>query len=163
MGLLYRETYEVPFYESDTNHYMKLPQLLALALQISAKQSLKLGIGDDIVFKRYGLVWVVTDYIIDIERLPKHAEKIVIETEAKAHNKLLCYRYFYIYGEDGQKIITISSAFVLMDFKTRKIHPVLDDITSIYQSQRIKKVIRGPNIIPLEIVRLNNTMFVILI
>ncbi len=77
MGLLYRETYEVPFYESDTNHYMKLPQLLALALQISAKQSLKLGIGDDIVFKRYGLVWVVTDYIIDIERLPKHAEKIV--------------------------------------------------------------------------------------
>lgn len=48
MGLLYRETYEVPFYESDTNHYMKLPQLLALALQISAKQSLKLGIGDDI-------------------------------------------------------------------------------------------------------------------
>ncbi|HEN3042862.1 TPA: acyl-[acyl-carrier-protein] thioesterase, partial [Streptococcus agalactiae] len=149
MGLLYRETYEVPFYESDTNHYMKLPQLLALALQISAKQSLKLGIGDDIVFKRYGLVWVVTDYIIDIERLPKHAEKIVIETEAKAHNKLLCYRYFYIYGEDGQKIITISSAFVLMDFKTRKIHPVLDDITSIYQSQRIKKVIRGPKYHPI--------------
>lgn len=103
MGLLYRETYEVPFYESDTNHYMKLPQLLALALQISAKQSLKLGIGDDIVFKRYGLVWVVTDYIIDIERLPKHAEKIVIETEAKAHNKLCVTAIFIFMVKTGKK------------------------------------------------------------
>lgn len=47
------------------------------------------------------MVWVVIDYIIDIECLFKYVEKIVIEIEVKVYNKLLCYCYFYIYGEDG--------------------------------------------------------------
>ena len=32
MGLSYQENYQVPFYESDINHNMKLPQLLSLSV-----------------------------------------------------------------------------------------------------------------------------------
>ena len=132
MGLLYSEPYQVPFYETDVNHNMKLPQLLSLALQVSGRHSLKLGVSDEAIFEQYGLVWVITDYHLDIIRLPRYAEKIRIETEAISYNRLFCYRNFYIYGEDGDKIMTIFSVFVLMDFETRKVHPVVEDIVSVY-------------------------------
>ncbi|MCS4487466.1 acyl-ACP thioesterase domain-containing protein [Streptococcus sciuri] len=150
MGLLYSESYQVPFYETDVNHYMKLPHLLSLALQVSGKHSMTLGVGDDVIFEQYGLVWVITDYHLDIIRLPRYAEKIRIETEATAYNRLFCYRNFYIYGEDGTKIITILSTFVLMDFETRKVHPVIENIVSVYKSDKVKKVIHGPRYKPLE-------------
>lgn len=144
MALTYREVYQVPFYESDVNQNMKLPQLLSLALQISGKHSLKLGVSDDVIFNKYNLVWIITEYDIEIDRLPKYAETIEIETEAIAYNKLFCYRDFRIFGQDGQQIMTIHSTFVLMDFDTRKVHTVVDDIVKVYECEKIKKIIRGP-------------------
>lgn len=144
MALTYREAYQVPFYESDVNQNMKLPQLLSLALQISGKHSLKLGVSDDVIFNKYNLVWIITEYDIEIDRLPKYAETIEIETEAIAYNKLFCYRDFRIFGQDGQQIMTIHSTFVLMDFDTRKVHTVVDDIVKVYECEKIKKIIRGP-------------------
>lgn len=139
MGLIYSEEYQVPFYECDVNHNIKLSILLSIALQISGRQSLSLGVSDALIFEKYDLVWIVTDYDISIERLPCYNEKITIATEAVAYNKLFCYRNFYITGEDGQNIMTIHSTFILMDFKTRKVHPVLDEIVAPYQSQKEKR------------------------
>ena len=61
MGLSYQENYQVPFYESDINHNMKLPQLLSLVLQVSGKQSLSLGMSDDYIYQTYNLVWIITE------------------------------------------------------------------------------------------------------
>ncbi|MFS1663720.1 acyl-ACP thioesterase domain-containing protein [Streptococcus sp. zg-JUN1979] len=151
MGLRYQESYEVPFYETDVNHHMKLPQLLSLALQVSGHQSYQLGISDEVIFERYGLVWVITDYHIDIERLPYYGETITIETDPVSYNRLFCYRYFYIYDENHTKIMTIFATFVLMDFNTRKVHPVVEDIVKSYESDKIKKAIRGPRYSALEL------------
>ena len=71
MGLSYQENYQVPFYESDINHNMKLPQLLSLVLQVSGKQSLSLGMSDDYIYQTYNLVWIITEYAIEIERFAK--------------------------------------------------------------------------------------------
>ncbi|WP_242258836.1 acyl-ACP thioesterase domain-containing protein [Streptococcus thoraltensis] len=144
MGKRYRTSYEIPFYETDVNHCAKLPHLLAVALQVSGMQSAELGMSDQYVLATYGLVWVITDYDISIERLPKFAEKITIETEAKSYNKLFCYRDFDILGQDGQKIMTIATTFVLIDFKTRKVAPVPADLIDVYDSEFIKKIKRGP-------------------
>ncbi len=150
MGIIYREPYQVPFYESDINHNMKLPQLLALALQISGQHSISLGMSNEVIFNRFGLVWIVTDYSIEIERLPRYAETVIIETEATAYNKLFCYRDFNIYDENEHKIMTIHSTFVLMDYETRKVHPVEEEIVKVYESEKIRKMIRGPRYHELE-------------
>lgn len=150
MGLKYRESYQVPFYESDVNQHIKLPHLLSLSLQVSGMQSYSLGMSDDRIFKEHQLVWIITEYDIEIERLPEYAEKIVIETEAIAYNKLFCYRDFTIYSEDDEKLMTIHSTFVLMNYETRKVHPVIDEIVEVYQSEKIKKILRGPKYKDLE-------------
>lgn len=150
MGLMYHEDYKVPFYECDVNQNIKLSALLSLALQVSGKQSLSLGMSDEHVFNTYGLVWIVTDYDIEIQRLPHYSEKIRIETEAISYTKLFCYRHFYIKAESGEILLTIHSTFILMDFKTRKVHPVLDEIVAPYQSEKQKKAIKLPKLHPVE-------------
>lgn len=150
MGKKFAITYQVPFYETDVNHNIKLPHLLSFALQVSGQQSLNLGVSDDYIFDTYHLVWVITEYDIDIDRLPKYGETIIVETEATAYNKLFCYRDFTVYGEDGEKIMDIHSVFVLMDYDTRKVHPVVDDIVAVYDVPKIKKIIRGPRYEELE-------------
>lgn len=144
MGKKFKVNYQIPFFESDVNHQVKLPHLLSFALQVSGLQSESLGNTDEWLLDTYNLVWVITDYQLDIERLPRYAETIVVETEAIAYNKLFCYRNFYIYGEDGQQIMLIKSTFVLMDYDTRKVVSVKDDIVAPYGSEKIKQIIRGP-------------------
>lgn len=150
MGKKFQVAYQVPFYESDINHQIKLPHLLSFALQVSGLQSESLGNTDDWLLDNFNLVWVITDYELDIQRLPRYAENIVVETEAIAYNKLFCYRKFYIYGEDDQQIIEIFSTFVLMDYDTRKVVTVKNEIVAPYGSEKIKKVIRGPKYKPLK-------------
>ena len=82
MGLKFSIPYQIPFYETDITHQVKLPHLLAFSLQVSAMQSESLGNADDAVFEQYGLVWIVTDYAIEIDRLPRYNEKVTITTEA---------------------------------------------------------------------------------
>ena len=150
MGCHYQEKYTVPFYESDINFNMKLPELLSLVLQVSGKQSMALGISNEFIYEKYQLVWIVTDYAIEIERLPKYAETITVETVPTSYNTLFCYRDFYVYDATGAKIITIHSTFVLMDYETRKVHFVIDDLVAPYQAEKIKKIYRGPKYEDLE-------------
>lgn len=147
MGLRYSDYYTVPFYECDVNQDMRLSALLSLALQVSGKQSQALGMSDEIIYEQYGLIWVVTEYTIEINRLPRYTNKIKIETEAISYNKLFCYRDFVIYDEDSQeKLLTIHASFILMDFKTRKVHPVEDAIVHVYQSEKRQKIEKSPKI-----------------
>ena len=64
------------------------------------------------VFDKYGLVWIVTDYAIEIDRLPRYNEKVTITTEAISYNKIFCYRnrgpiqhYLKAIAEDGHAIL----------------------------------------------------------
>ena len=41
---------------------------------------------DKDVLEQYNLVWIITDYDIDVVRLPQFAEEITIETEALTYN-----------------------------------------------------------------------------
>lgn len=144
MGKQYSTTYEIPFYETDVSHCVKLPHLLSVALQVSGQQSQELGVSDHYVLETYGLVWVITDYNIVIERLPRFAETVTITTEAKSYNKLFCYRDFVITDHEGQVLLTISATFVLIDFDSRKVAPVPEDLIKIYNSDFQKKVKRWP-------------------
>ena len=129
---------------ADMNGHIKLPDVILLSLQVSGMQSEQLGISDKDVLERYNLVWIITDYAIDISRLPRFAEEITIETEALSYNRLFCYRRFTIYDEAGQEIIHIMTTFVLMDRDSRKVHVVEPEIVTPYQSEFSKKLIRSP-------------------
>ena len=150
MGLTYQMQMKIPFDMADINGHIKLPDLILLSLQVSGMQSIELGVSDKTVLDQYNLVWIITDYEIDVVRLPRFAEEITIETEAMSYNRLFCYRRFTIYDDGGQELIHMMETFVLMNRDSRKVHSVEPEIVAPYQSEFSKKLIRGPKYDSLE-------------
>ena len=150
MGLTYQMKMKIPFDMADMNGHIKLPDVILLSLQVSGMQSIELGVSDKAILEQYNLVWIITEYDIEVVRLPRFAEEITIETEALSYNRLFCYRRFTIYDEAGQEIIRMLATFVLMDRDSRKVHAVEPDIVAPYQSDFDKKLIRGPKYANLE-------------
>jgi len=144
MGLTYQMKMKIPFDMADMNGHIKLPDVILLSLQVSGMQSIELGVSDKAILEDYNLVWIITDYDIEVVRLPRFAEEITIETEALSYNRLFCYRRFTIYDETGQELIHMMATFVLMDRDSRKVHAVEPEIVAPYQSDFDKKLIRGP-------------------
>ena len=144
MGLTYQMKMKIPFDMADMNGHIKLPDVILLSLQVSGMQSIELGVSDKTILEDYNLVWIITDYDIEVARLPRFAEEITIETEALSYNRLFCYRRFTIYDEAGQELIHMIATFVLMDRDSRKVHAVEPEIVAPYQSDFDKKLIRGP-------------------
>ena len=150
MGLTYQMKMKIPFDMADMNGHIKLPDVILLSLQVSGMQSIELGVSDKTILEEYNLVWIITDYDIEVVRLPRFAEEITIETEALSYNRLFCYRRFTIYDEAGQELIHMMATFVLMDRDSRKVHAVEPEIVAPYQSDFDKKLIRGPKYESLE-------------
>ena len=150
MGLTYQMKMKIPFDMADMNGHIKLPDVILLSLQVSGMQSIELGVSDKAILEDYNLVWIITEYDIEVVRLPRFAEEITIETEALSYNRLFCYRRFTIYDEAGQELIHMMATFVLMDRDSRKVHAVESEIVAPYQSEFDKKLIRGPRYEPLE-------------
>ena len=150
MAKTFEYSMKIPFDMSDVNGYIKIPQLILLSLQVSGMQSIELGMSDMYILENYNLVWIITDYNMKIERLPVFDEKITIETYANSHNRLFCYRAFNIKDEAGNTIIEMVATFVLMDRDTRKVHPVMSEITDAFDSELSKTMLRGPRFKELE-------------
>ena len=150
MGLTYQMNMKIPFDMADMNGHIKLPDVILLSLQVSGMQSIELGVSDKDILEDYNLVWIITDYDIEVIRLPRFAEEITIETEALSYNRLFCYRRFTIYDEAGQDLIHMMATFVLMDRDSRKVHAVEPEVVAPYQSEFDKKLIRGPKYANLE-------------
>ncbi len=144
MGLTYQMKMKIPFDMADMNGHIKLPDVILLSLQVSGMQSIELGVSDKTILEDYNLVWIITEYDIEVVRLPRFAEEITIETEALSYNRLFCYRRFTIYDEAGEELIHMMVTFVLMDRDSRKVHAVEPEIVAPYQSDFDKKLIRGP-------------------
>ena len=144
MGLTYQMNMKIPFDMADMNGHIKLPDVILLSLQVSGMQSIELGVSDKTILEEHNLVWIITDYDIEVVRLPRFAEEITIETEALSYNRLFCYRRFTIYDEEGRELIHMIATFVLMDRDSRKVHAVEPEIVAPYQSDFDKKLIRGP-------------------
>ena len=108
MGLTYQMKMKIPFDMADMNGHIKLPDVILLSLQVSGMQSIELGVSDKDMLEQHNLVWIITDYDIDVTRLPRFAEEITIETEALTYNRLFCYRRFTIFDEAGEAIIKMN-------------------------------------------------------
>lgn len=144
MGLTYQMKMKIPFDMADMNGHIKLPDVILLSLQVSGLQSIDLGISDKDMLEKYNLVWIITDYDIDVVRLPKFGEEMTIETEALSYNRLFCYRRFTVFDENDVAVIEMMATFVLMDRDSRKVHAVEPKIVAPYEAEFSKKLIRGP-------------------
>ncbi|GEQ37852.1 MAG: thioesterase [Tetragenococcus halophilus] len=149
MGAKYTIPHEVTYYECDVNHTMKLSTMIAIVIKVSEEQSDLLNRGNDYIHQ-FGVTWIITHYEVFISRLPRVNEKIQVTTQAMQYNKYFCYRDFWITTESGEELVHIESIFSLMNYTTRKISSVTEDIIAPFESEKITKIKRPPKVESLE-------------
>lgn len=149
MTAKYTIPHEVASYECDVNGTMKLSTMIAIVIKVSEEQSETLNRGNDFTHQ-FGVTWVITHYEIFISRLPKMNEKVQVTTQAMQYNKYFCYRNFWITTEEGEELVRIESIFSLMNYTTRKISSVTEEIIAPFESEKITKIKRPTKVEELE-------------
>ncbi|MDT2756263.1 thioesterase [Enterococcus asini] len=149
MGKKYSEEHKVAYYECDVTGQMTQPAMLAVAIEISEAQSAALG-RDSAFVQSLGVTWIITNYQITYNRLPKALEKITVSTMAMEYNKFFCYRNFWLTDELGNELVKIEAVFALMSLETRKMAAVAEEIIAPYGSEKVKKIRRYPKLTKVE-------------
>ena len=155
MGKKYGEKHKVGYYECDVTGHMTQPAMLAVAIEISEAQSAALG-RDSHFVQSLGVTWIITNYQITYNRLPRALETITVSTMAMEYNKFFCYRNFWLEDEAGNELVKIEAVFALMDLNTRKVATVSDEISCTrysYGSERSKNSSLGNRCVGLDFSR----------
>lgn len=115
----YVNEYDIRTYECDRNNNLRILTLLNIFQDMADNHAKTMGLGIDYVLSK-GLAWVGSNYVLDIERLPKVHEKIKIETWPAEEKRVGAIRDFEVFGEDGKSIIQASSQWILVDFRKKR-------------------------------------------
>lgn len=123
----YTEPYTIPFFMATQKGTASLATLVNVMLMGSEHQLDAVGAGMTQVLAR-GIGWVITQYELDVKRMPKVEVPLILGTEATSYNKLMCYRDYWLETTDGERLATMRGAWVMMDLNARKVVPVVKDI-----------------------------------
>ncbi|MBQ8481669.1 MAG: hypothetical protein IJ532_03960 [Alphaproteobacteria bacterium] len=115
----YQKQYHIKSYEVDCHSFLRIVSLMNFLQEAAVESAEALGFG----FKKCrdkGVVWVGSNYLIKIARMPKINEHIVIETWPAEGKLWGAVRNFSVKDEKNNVIISAISQWVLIDFERRR-------------------------------------------
>ena len=115
---MFTKEYEIVSSDVDLNKELTFSSMLRLFQDIATIHGEMIGVGNDEIFK-HNLVWVVSRTTIEITKMPKMGDKIVLETAPGEIMRTMFPRFYQIKDINGNVIIKASSIWVLMDFNSR--------------------------------------------
>lgn len=133
---------EVPYYFVNFTGDIRLSALVDMMLLTSEKQLHQADADSTEMVKNNGLGWVVVQYHMDIDQMPRLGQKLKVTTQATSYNKYFFYRDFWIDDENGNRMVTAQSAFVLIDIKARKIVSASDRLENKFGAEETSKLKR---------------------
>lgn len=145
MAAIYQEAHQVAYYQGDTKKQMTLAMLVNVAILVSEHQNEELGITNELM-QQHQVGWVVTQYQINVNRMPKVDETVTFATTATGYNKYFCYRDFWVTDQKGNRLVTIHSAWVMMSYKTRQMVAIIPEIVAKYKAPFMKGIKHFPRI-----------------
>ena len=123
MEKIWKDQYQVSWDDADM---MGKAQLSAICnyLQLSAgNQAIDMGFGyDDVLAKNQ--VWVIVGLLLKMERYPGWRDMVFVETWPKGIDRLIAFRDFRIFDEQGRKIGAATSSWMILDIESRRPKPV---------------------------------------
>lgn len=140
-GKMFQENCVIKYYECDTTGHLSAPMLLNILLNVSGSQCTALGVGEDFTHD-LGVAWVVIQYEIHFERMPRVNEEITVQTTPLSYNKYFSYRNFAGFDMEGNRLFTVESSFVLMDLNARKMVPIREDVVGPFEVPKVNKMVR---------------------
>ncbi|WP_277630796.1 acyl-[acyl-carrier-protein] thioesterase [Atopococcus tabaci] len=140
-GKKYSRPHQVRSYECDQTQKMTLPMLLNILMEVSGEQSRLLERGEEDMMKR-GLGWIILQYTMDIQRMPRMGETVEVETQAVQYNKIFTYRHFTVYDKQGKTLVKVQTTFAAIDLEKRKMARITEDLIAPYEAPFEKRLVR---------------------
>lgn len=111
----YSKIFEVSSYECDVNNQLRLRVLLNYFQDMADNHADKMGVGYHYCIQN-GLGWIGGGYDIEINRLPKWGDKVLLKTWPSKTNIATAYREFEMSDvKTGEILVRASSQWVLLD------------------------------------------------
>lgn len=111
--------YHIKSYECDCNGNLRLLTLMNIFQDVADTHASKLGVGMEHC-QAHGLAWVGSNYIIEIEKMPRWHEKITVTSWPSVEKKLGAIRDFEVRNENNEIVIRATSQWILIDFAKRR-------------------------------------------
>ncbi len=115
----YSKKYLIRTYECDKNSKLRLVTLMNIFQDIADEQAAILGLGLDFCLQ-HGMAWVGSNYHLQIFRMPKLHEEIILTTWPAVEKKLGAIRDFSVSDSQGNEIIRASSQWILIDVTKKR-------------------------------------------
>ena len=131
MDSFFEQSKLVNAYDVDINNKLKLNTLFNFLQDVASTHadSLKLGFNDLIV---NDLGWVLSWAKVQIEDYPEFGETIKIRTWPKCRYKLFSIREFIVYNNSEKVLYRVSTAWLLINVKTKRITDIKNLPQQIY-------------------------------
>ena len=126
MSVVRREGYKfiqdicVPCYHTDASFYLKPAAFMDMAQEIAYWAAHELGFGYDDLHVHH-TAWVLSRMHFHFENLPKWRDDVSLYTWHKGADGLFYLRDFYLQDKDGNRLVTGTSSWVVIDEQTRRL------------------------------------------
>lgn len=113
------DSYTVHSYHADYTRRLTIPSVFNFLQESAWHHAASNGFGwHDLMSK--GQIWVLSLMKVKVERLPDWNEQVQLLTWSKGGKGLYAYRDFELFDTNGKKLISASSAWLILDAKTRR-------------------------------------------
>lgn len=137
------EKFRVKNYEVDHNGFFKPFSFLNHAQEMANVHAQSLGFGYDNLIAS-GVVWVLSRIHVKFDRLPLWKEELSIETWHKGNDRLFGFRDYSVKDKRDIEIISATSSWLIIDYKTRKLQRIETLIGNEFKGALAKHAIEEP-------------------
>lgn len=135
---VYEKTMIMPHYLGDRYGRVNIQDLMNVFIEISGEQTVKMKLPD---LSELALKWIVSQHVIQINRMPKVSEEVRIRTFIEEHNRIFTYREFELYDAEGNLLVHVLTVFALIN-EQRKLSRIPSDLAKKIGSKESKRIRR---------------------
>lgn len=117
---MYQKSFIVSNNDVDKTFHLKPAAIFRFFQDVALLATESHGV-DSISLSKKNIDWVITRMAVEVKRLPKCDEEIVVHTFPGKDMAMLYPRYFFVTDAKGEVIINASSLWALIDNVTRKV------------------------------------------
>ena len=110
----------VPCYDTDASFYLKPAAFMDMAQEIAYWAAQELGFGYDDLHVHH-VAWVLSRMHFHFENPPKWRDNVTLYTWHKGADGLFYLRDFFLQDADGNRLVTCTSSWVVIDERTRRL------------------------------------------
>ena len=110
----------VPCYDTDASFYLKPAAFMDMAQEIAYWAAQELGFGYDDLHVHH-VAWVLSRMHFHFGNPPKWRDNVTLYTWHKGADGLFYLRDFFLQDPDGNRLVTCTSSWVVIDEQTRRL------------------------------------------